>query len=86
MCICAAPRTPVEGVIVYGRQLADDYQAVCRFFRDRGVQFEPAEVEDDPANLQVMTALSGQQEATVIKIGKKILVGFDQVELDRVLP
>ncbi len=86
MCICAAPMTPLEGVIVYGRSQATDYREARRFFEDRGVVFEHADIERDQANLQRMAELSGQQNAIVIEIGQKIFVGFNPNELDRVLP
>jgi len=86
MCICAAPRTPLEGVTVYGRRQANDYRQVHSFFEERGVLFEQADIEHDPANLQRMVELSGQQDAVVIEIGRKIFVGFNPDELDRALP
>lgn len=86
MCICAAPTTPLEGVTVYGRNQAADYQEVRRFFDDRGVVFEYADVERDQASLQRMLELSGQQNSVVIEIGKKIFVGLNPADLECVLP
>jgi hypothetical protein len=86
MCICAVPSTPFEEVIVYGRRQADDYGQVRSFFEERGVLFEHADIERDPANLQRIVELSDQQDAVVIAIGQKIFVGFNPDELDRVLP
>jgi hypothetical protein len=86
MCICAIPTTPAEGVTVYGRPQADDYRQVCRFFENRGVRFEDVDVERDQAGQQQIVALSGQQNAVVIEIGKKIFVGFNPAELESVLP
>jgi glutaredoxin len=86
MCICAAPRTPLEGVTVYGSRQTKAYQEVCRFFEDRGVRFDRADIEDNQTNLERVIALSGQQDAPVIEIGKQIFIGFDSVELDRALP
>jgi arsenate reductase-like glutaredoxin family protein len=86
MCICAVTLTPPEGVTVYGYRDATDYRQVCRFFENRGVRFEQAEVDLDQVNLQRLVDLSGQQEAVVIEIGQKILVGFSPEELERVLP
>lgn len=86
MCICAAPTTPFEGVTVYGRRQAADYQEVRRFFEGRGVLFDHADIEGDQASLQRMVELSGQQNAVVIEIGKNIFVGLDREALERVLP
>jgi hypothetical protein len=86
MCVCAVPTTPFEGVTVYGRRQAADYQEVRRFFEDRGVLFDHADIECAPVNLQRMVQLSGQQEAVVIEIGQNIFVGLNPQALDRVLP
>lgn len=86
MCICAAPTTPLEGVTVYGRSQAADYKEVRRFFDDRGVVFDYADVERDQASLQRMLELSGQQNSVVIEIGKNIFVGLNPSELECVLP
>lgn len=86
MCICAAPRTPIEGVTVYGRCDARDFHEVRTFFEDRGVIFTHADVEQDPAKLERMVTLSQQQEAVVIEIGQKIFVGFQADALEAVLP
>lgn len=85
MCICAAPRTPIEGVTVYGRRDNDDFQKVSTFFEDRGVVFDVADSQDE-TNLQRMITLSGQQESVVVEIGRKIFVGFTPAELTRALP
>jgi hypothetical protein len=86
MCICAAPRTPLEGVTVYGRQEARDFRQVKSFFEDRGVIFSHTDVEHDQAGLEQMVSLSGQQDAVVVEIGKNIFVGFTPNELEAVLP
>jgi glutaredoxin len=71
---------------VYGRSEAPDFQRVRRFLEDRGVLFQHADVERDRANLERMKALSGQANAVVIEIGKKVIVGFDPAALERALP
>lgn len=86
MCICAIPPTPIEGVTVYGRREAGDFQAVRRFFEDRGVLFDQADVGADTANLERMAALSGQTDNVVVEVGKRVLVGFDSDALESVLP
>jgi len=86
MCICAPPRTPIEGVTVYGRSEWPEYLELCRFFEDRGVLFDHEDVGADTAALEQMRCLSGQVERTVIAIGKRIFVGFMLAELERALP
>ena len=85
MCICAAPITPPEGVTVYGGRDARDFRQLKSFFDDRGVLFTHADIEDQ-TNLARMGTLSGQQEATVVEIGKKIFVGFVPDEIETALP
>ena len=86
MCICAAPKTPIEGVTIYGRHDARDFREVRTFFEDRGVVFTHADVGQDPANLERMVVLSRQQEAVVVEIGQKIFVGFQPDALEAILP
>jgi hypothetical protein len=77
---------PFEGVTVYGRHKARDFQQVQSFFEDRGVIFDHTDIDRDQGGLERMVTLSGQQEAVVIEIGKKILVGFNPDQLEAVLP
>ena len=86
MCICAAPTTPLEGVTVYGRDDARDFRQLKSFFDDRGVIFTHTDIAQDQGGLERMVNLSGQQEATVVEIGKKIFIGFQPDELEAVLP
>lgn len=86
MCICAAPTTPFEGVTVYGCSTARDFREVKNFFDGRGVVFSHTDIEHDQAGLERMVNLSGQHEAVVVEIGKKIFVGFQPAELETVLP
>lgn len=86
MCICAAPTTPWEGVTVYGCSTARDFREVKSFFDDRGVVFTHTDVERDQSGLERMVNLSGQQDAVVVEVGKKIIVGFKPNELEAVLP
>lgn len=85
MCICAPPTTPLEGVTVYGRQDASDFQAIRAFLEARGVLFEHVDSADDAARQQV-AAISGQHEASVVQIGSKIFVGFKPDALTQALP
>jgi hypothetical protein len=85
MCLCAGLTTPLEGVTVYGGREARDFRQIKSFFDDRGVLFTHADIQDE-SNLAQMKQLSGQQEATVVEIGKKIFVGFVPDELETALP
>ena len=86
MCICSNYRTPLEGVNVYGRPEAGDFQQVASFLENRGVVFTPTDISQDADGMAHMETISGQQQAVVVEIGKKIFVGFKPVELDYALP
>lgn len=86
MCICAPPRTPVEGVIIYARPGEPDYESLRCFFEDRGVLFEHEDVGSDPAALERMRCLSDQTDRAVVAIGSTVFVGFTPAELERALP
>lgn len=86
MCVCAPPRTPIEGVSVYARSEWPDYLALRRFFEDRGVLFEHEDVGRDAAALERMRSLSHQIDQSIVVIGSKVFIGFSPAELERALP
>ena len=86
MCICAAPRTPLEGVNVFGRRSGRDFQQLQSFFEDRGVIVDYTDIEHDQSGLERMLSLSGQGEAVVTQIGQRIFVGFNPGEIETALP
>jgi arsenate reductase-like glutaredoxin family protein len=86
MCICAAPRTPPEGVTIYGDSNARDFRQLKSFFEDRGVLFDHADSTQSSANQERMLSLSGQQQAAVVEIGKNIFIGFTPDAIEQVLP
>ncbi|MCD4686100.1 MAG: glutathione S-transferase N-terminal domain-containing protein [Anaerolineae bacterium] len=56
-----------------------------RYFREKGVRFREVDVSKDPAAARDMVRMSGQQGVPVIKIGGKVMVGFNKPEIDRLL-
>jgi glutaredoxin 3 len=56
-----------------------------RYFREKGVRFRDIDVSKDPEAARDMVRMSGQQGVPVIKIGSKVLVGFNKPEIDRLL-
>lgn len=56
-----------------------------RYFRERGVSFREVDVSKDPVAARDMVRMSGQQGVPVIKIGNKVMVGFNKPEIDRLL-
>lgn len=56
------------------------------FFNRKGVAFEDLDVSKDPQELQRMRELSGQVERPVALINDKVVVGYDPVELEPLVP
>jgi len=56
-----------------------------KYLRARGVPFKDVDVSRDQAAARDMVRRSGQQGVPVIDIGGKIIVGFDQPKIDRML-
>lgn len=57
-----------------------------QFFDRKGVAYEDLDVSTDPKGLQRMQELSGQIERPVALIDDKVLVGYDPVELEPLVP
>lgn len=55
------------------------------YLRERGIRFSDVDVSKDPAAARDMVRMSGQQGVPVIKIGSKVVVGFNRPEVDRLL-
>ncbi len=86
MCVCAPPRTPPEGVVIYARPEWSDFAALRNFFEDRGVVYDYENVVQQPAALQHMQRLSGQTEQAVTAIGSAVFIGYVPNEIERLLP
>ena len=55
------------------------------FFKEKGVKYEEFNVSTDLAKRKEMVEISGQMGVPVIDIGGDIVVGFDEVELTKLL-
>jgi len=56
-----------------------------KYFRANGVKFRAVDVSKDPAAARDMQEMSGQMGVPVIKIGKEVIVGFDQARISKLL-
>jgi glutaredoxin-like YruB-family protein len=56
-----------------------------KFFRANGVKFREVDVSKDPAAARDMQRMSGQMGVPVIKIGREVIVGFDQTRVGKLL-
>lgn len=52
---------------------------------EKGVHFTDYNVIEDPSKLQEMVNVTGQRGVPVIRIGDKIIVGFDPAGIDKAL-
>lgn len=55
------------------------------YFKQNNVKFKAIDVTRDPAAARDMQRMSGQMGVPVIKIGSKVIVGFDRTQIDRLL-
>ena len=55
------------------------------FFREKGIKYEEFNVAVDLAKRQEMVEKSGQMGVPVIDIGGKIVSGFDETEILKIL-
>ena len=56
-----------------------------KYFRQHEVKFKAVDVSQDPVAARDMQRMSGQMGVPVIKIGKDVIVGFDQQRIDKLL-
>lgn len=56
-----------------------------QYFKSKNITFEDIDVSADQAKAQEMIKISGQMGVPVIKIDDKILIGFDQDEVEKIL-
>jgi len=55
------------------------------YLTEKGVHFTDHNVIEDPSKLQEMVELTGQRGVPVIRIGDKVIVGFDPAGIDKAL-
>ncbi|MBN1201337.1 MAG: NrdH-redoxin [Anaerolineae bacterium] len=72
-------------VIVFSTPTCPHCTTAKRYLRQRGVRFRDVDVSRDAAAARDMVRRSGQQGVPVIDIGGRIVVGFNRVEVDRLL-
>lgn len=72
-------------VIVFTTPTCPHCNTAKRYLRERGVRFRDVDVSKDVAAARDMVRRSGQQGVPVIDIGGRIVVGFNRVEVDRLL-
>lgn len=56
-----------------------------QYFKSKNINFEDIDVSANQAKAQEMIEISGQMGVPVIKIDDKVLIGFDQEEVEKAL-
>lgn len=65
----------------------DSYSvAAKRWFAEHGVRYTEYDVSRDPVRASEMYRLTGQGSVPVIRVGGQFMVGFDPLQLARLLP
>jgi glutaredoxin 3 len=72
-------------VIVFSTPTCPHCRSAKRYLKKKGVQFRDIDVSRDRSAARDMVRLSGQQGVPVIKIGGKVIVGFNRPKIDRIL-
>lgn len=72
-------------VIVFTTPTCGWCKRAMKYFRANDVKFRAVDVSKDPAAARDMQRMSGQMGVPVIKIGKEVIVGFDQARINKLL-
>jgi len=73
-------------VVMYSTPTCTYCAAARRWFKEHGVQYTEYDVSRDPARAAEMFRLSGQGAVPVIRVGGQVLIGFDPLQLARLIP
>ena len=72
-------------VIVFTTPTCGWCKRAMKYFRANGVKFKAVDVSKDPTAARDMQRMSGQMGVPVIKIGREVIVGFDQARINKLL-
>ena len=73
-------------VAIYTTPTCTYCAAAKRWFQQHGVRYSEHDVSKDPARAAEMYRLTGQNAVPVIRVGSQVLVGFDPLQLARLIP
>ena len=73
-------------VVIYSTPTCTYCAAAKRWFKEHGVQYTEHDVSRDPAQAAEMYRLTGQNGVPVIRVGGQLMVGFDPLQLARLIP
>ena len=73
-------------VVIYSTPTCTYCAAAKRWFNEHGVQYTEHDVTKDPARAAEMYRLTGQNAVPVIRVGGQVMVGYDPLQLARLIP
>jgi glutaredoxin len=73
-------------VVIYTTPTCTYCNAAKRWFRDHGVAYTEHDVSRDPVKATEMYRLTGQGAVPVIRVGGQVMIGFDPLQLAKLLP
>jgi glutaredoxin len=73
-------------VVIYSTPTCTYCNAAKRWFRDHGVKYTEYDVSRDPVKATEMYRLTGQGAVPVIRVGGQVMIGFDPLQLAKLLP
>jgi len=73
-------------VHIYSTPTCTYCAAAKRWFKEHGVTYTEHDVSRDPARASEMYRLTGQNAVPVIRVGGQVMVGFDPLQLARLIP
>jgi glutaredoxin 3 len=73
-------------VVIYSTPTCTYCAAAKRWFKEHGVQYTEYDVSRDPARAAEMYRLTGQNAVPVIRVGGQVMVGYDPLQLARLIP
>ncbi len=75
----------MKKIIIYTTSWCPFCDAAKEYFKNKGVEYEEKNVENDIQAREEMIEKSGQLGVPVIDIGGKIIVGFSPEEIEEAL-
>ena len=85
MAKAAKPKSGKHNVIVYSTISCPWCHKAKEFLKEKGIKFEDINVGADQKAANEMVKKSGQMGVPVIDIDGKIIIGFDEEELEKSL-
>lgn len=73
-------------VVIYTTPTCSYCAQAKRWFKEHGVQYTEYDITRDPARAAEVYRLTGQQAVPVIRVGAQVLVGYDPLQLAKLIP